>query len=269
MRSVKTGAFLLSLALVALALAAAAVGLRQTTCPAASGPFSCAAIVRPSVSALGPVPVVAVLLVGAATQALAAGLLLGRGAKLPFARDAAALAAAGAGFAVGLQPLGLLATGRACLLCLAVVLGQLLLAGALARVAREAGAARRGLALAFVTALLVTGAFAFFRGGALRDRDARVRASLEAARRADGRLLLVTREGCPYCEAVLLDVLGDPAVLPRVERAGLRLAAPGTPEAQGELEAPVLRGGGVRAVGFVPDVAEYEPVLLAVEKEKR
>jgi hypothetical protein len=261
-------ALALALVLVALALHANAIALRQATCPVAdSSALSCAAIVRPSLASLGPVSVTVVLLVGALVQALAALLLFLRGARLPFARDAALVAALGAGFALGLQPLAFVVTGKACPTCLAVVLVQAGLAVVLARVARGAGASSRPHVVLFALALALTGGAGLARGVSLRADDERRLSALRAAERADGRLLLVTREGCPYCEALLLEVLGDPAVLPRVERLGLRRAAPGTPDARGETEAPVLVGGSLRARGFTPELSEYEPVLEAAEKK--
>lgn len=258
-------ALVLALALVLLALVVSAIELRATTCSETGGLFSCAAIVRPRLSSAGPVSISAILLVGSFTQLLATVLVLAKGARLPFARDAALVAALGAGFAVGLQPLALLATGRACPVCLAVVVVQVGLAVALGRLARGAGASGRPLLLASGGALAVTALLATLAGRAVALEDERRRAALRACERPDGRLVLVTRAGCPYCEALLLDVLADPAALPRVERAGLRLVPPGSPDAAGETDAPVLRAGTRRARGFVPDLAPYEEVLGAAE----
>ncbi len=266
MRISRIAALVLALALVALAVYVLALEQRRATCPASGSLLSCAAVVRPRVAALGPVSVSQVLLVGALTELLATGLVLARGARLPFARDAALLAAVGAGFALGLQPLALLATGRLCPACAAVVLVQGALALALGRLASGAGAPRKLLVLAFGGALAVTAPLAALRGSALATEDARRRAALHAAERPDGRLLLVTREGCPYCEALLLDVLSEPELLPRVARAGLRVAAPGSKEAPDETDAPVLRAGSSVTRGFVPDPAPYEEVLRAAEK---
>src|SRR5207247_6993931 len=114
--SSRVAALLLASLLLLLALWAVAIEVRPAsfTCPE-SETFSCATLVRPSLRALGPLPLAPLSVLGAATEALAALLLFLRGAKGPFARDVALLSSLGAGFALGLQPLALLVSPRPCL----------------------------------------------------------------------------------------------------------------------------------------------------------
>lgn len=273
LRGFRVAALALALLLVGLGLLAGAISLRKAGCPAAGAGLSCAPIVRPSLSSLGPVPVVAVLLVGGLAEVLAAALLLARGARLPFARDAALAASAGAGFALGLQPLTLVATGQACPVCVACVLVQLLLAFTLGALAREAGAPARPILAAFAVVLVATGALSVRQGLSVREEDRARRAALRACEREDGRLVLVAREGCPFCEALELETLASPEVLPLVRRAGLLVVAPGDLRARGEVEAPVLLGLSpsgqplARARGYAPGLdPDLERVLEAASR---
>ncbi len=259
-------ALLLAAALLAVALWALAIGARATNCPLEASAFSCLALVRPSLRALGPIPIAPVLGLGAAVETVVALLLLARGARLPFARDAAILATLGAGFALGVQPLALLVASRACLVCLLALACQLALALTLGKLAVATGARARPIVAAFAVALVATSAAAVIQGAAQRRIDEDARKALGHAERASGRLVLVERPGCPYCEALLLDVLARPDVLPRVTKAGLhrRAAEPGEPaplllaiDAQGREKA--------REAGFTPDPTVYEKVLATAE----
>ncbi|MEZ0227379.1 MAG: hypothetical protein ACAI25_02060 [Planctomycetota bacterium] len=261
-------ALALGLALVALALWANAVAARPASlCPAEGGVFSCAALVRPPLEALGPVTIAPLVLLGAATEALAALLLAARAPRTSFARDVAILAALGAGAALGLQPLALLVVGRACLACLLVLASQLVLALVLAKVAKGAGAPLRPAALAFVVALLGTGALATAQGRAQRRADEDARAALARVERDAARVVLVEKPGCPFCETLRLDVLARPEVLARLAKTGLahREPAPGEP-------APILIARdatgreGARALGGAPTPDELEAVLQAAER---
>ena len=222
---------------------------------------------RPALRTLGPFPIAPVLLVGAGVQALSALLLVLRGARLPFARDAAILAALGAGFALGLQPLALLVARRACLVCLAALALELALALSFARVAQEAGARARERRLAFFLALVSVGALSLAQGLAQSRKDEAARALLARSSRPGARLVLVERAGCPYCEALLLDILLRPEVAPRLEKAGLERRAAAPREA-----APLLiaydRSGreAARREGFTPDPEAYASVLEAASR---
>jgi hypothetical protein len=262
----RVAALAVALSLLAVALYALAIEERFAHCPGGEA-FSCATLVRPALRALGPLPLAPAVAIFAATETLAASLLLARGAKKPFARDVAALAALGAGFALGLQPLALLVLERACLVCLFTLLAQLALAVLLSVIATRAGAGRRASVLLFALALLGTGAVSSRQGLAQRRKDEDAKAALARLERKDARLVLVERSGCPHCEALLLDLLARPEILARLERTGLarRRAAPDEP-------APVLfardREGRetARETGFSPDASLYEAVFLAAER---
>ncbi len=259
-------AFIFALTLLTLTLWALAIGA-GATCPTETGLFSCTTLVRPALTELGPLPVTPLIALGAATEALAALLLLARGAKLPFARDVAILAALGAGFALGLQPLPLLVVGRACLVCLLILACQLALSLTLAKVAKDAEAPQRPIALAFIFALVGTTALATTRGLAQRRTDEESRTALARVERTQGRILLIEKPGCPYCEALRLDLLAQPPFLKALEKTGLarREAGPGEP-------APILvardaSGREVtRALGFRPDPKDYEALFQAATR---
>jgi len=262
---VKKTALSLALALAALAIFALLVEERFATCPGRGG-FTCATLVRPALRSLFFIPIAPVFFVGAGAQALAALLLL-RKTRERFARDVARASALGAGFALGLQPLALLVTRAVCPFCLAALVLQLALALTFAKIARAEGARAAPLALAFLVALAATGPGAIVAGMKQRARDEEALARLAKLERSDARLVLLERDGCPYCEALLLDVLSEPHVLARLERTGLarRSAKEGEP-------APVLLGldqAGrevARETGFSPESARYEAVFEAARR---
>jgi uncharacterized membrane protein len=266
-RGARAGTFALALTLTTLTLWALAIGHAGASCPAEAGTFSCVALVRPALRSLGPVPLAPLVALGAATEALAALLLLVRGAKVPFARDVAILSAVGAGVALGLQPLTILVAKRACLVCLLALVAQLALALVFAKIARTAGANMRAVGGAFFVALVTTGGGAWMQGMAQRRADDEASQALAAIERKDGRIVLVERRGCAYCEALRLDLLARPEILARLRRTGLarREAEHGEP-------APILlardRDGRetARELGFQADPAAYEPVLAAAER---
>jgi hypothetical protein len=263
---VKKAALVFSLALLLLALFALAIEERLALCPGGAL-FSCATLVRPPLRALGPLPLAPALALFAATEAMAALLLLVRDPKPRFARDVALLAAFGAGFALGLQPLALLVSRRPCLVCLLAVFLLLALAFLFSKIAQRGGASSRASLLAFSLALVSSGALATTKGLAQRKKDQDARERLRAFERKDARVVLVEREGCPYCEALAEDVLAKGEVLARLERTGLarRSALPGEP-------APILLGldreghEAAREAGFKEDPASYEAVLRAAER---
>src|SRR5258707_925547 len=117
-------------------------------------------------------------------------------------------------------------------LALAVTLAaQLALALAFSKLATLSGAKGPARAVAFAFALLATGLLATRQGLAQRAADRDARAALARAERPTGRVVLVERPGCPYCEALLLDLLARREVLARLAKTGLarREAAPGEP----------------------------------------
>lgn len=256
-------ALFFALGLVAVSVWAVAIEANRATCPH-TGAFSCVAIVRPALRTLGPIPILSVFVLGSFTESFAVLLLRVRGAKLPFARDVALLAAAGAGFAVGLQPLSLLVVKRACLVCTLAAGTQLLAAFTLAQVASRLGASRRGPFSVFLATLVVTGGAATFQGILRAREDERRHEALRRLPHEHARVVLLEREGCPYCEALELDLLAEPVFLARLEKTGFdpREAPPGTP-------APILlaldaSGKEVaRVEGFMESREAYASLLDA------
>ena len=206
---------------------------------------SCGTLFRPRLSRLGPVPIGGLASLGAALSVIAAWDLLLRGPAQRLARLELALLGAGAGVALGLQALAWRAQGALCPPCLLLALvavGVAALAAALAR--REGAPGARGVALAGAVALALALPPAALRGGALAREDAQRRAAaLETRGPAGPGLLLFERPGCPFCQALLPDALGDPLVLPLLARtSGLQRVGPDDPraEALGIEGAPVL-----------------------------
>lgn len=198
----------------------------QGWCPGSASSWSCGTLFRPRLGALGPFTVASVGALGAGLTLLAAWDLLLRG------RAAASavwlpLLGAGAGFAVGIQALALGAQGALCPWCLLLAL----LSVGVAALAAAATRGARAVALAAALALLVVSPLAWWRGAALAAEDqARRRAALETRGEAGPRLLLFQREGCAYCQALVPDVLGDPALLSLLGRTrGVELVGPGDP----------------------------------------
>lgn len=226
-----TGAAAIELTLALLARTLARDGL----CLGEGGPFSCAALLRPRLGALGPASVSDLAVVGAAlTLALALRALLTRPGPPRLEAGSAAVPAAGVGLALGLQLLLVTAAGRLCLLCLAVLGSAGAAAVTLALTARRRGAGLRAPALAFLAALVLSAPLAAWRGAALAGEDAERRAAvLAAGGEAGPELVLVSREGCPFCEVLLLDVLAEPPLFERLQRTrGLRIVPPTDPLAR-------------------------------------
>ncbi|MEZ6184339.1 MAG: hypothetical protein R3F62_04915 [Planctomycetota bacterium] len=152
--------------------------------------------------------------------------------------------------------------GALCPLCLLVALGAAGAALAASAAAwRGDRASLRRPALACALALAVTAPVATLRGRAIASEDAQRRAAvLAAGDPAHGPgLLLVVKPGCPYCEALILDTLGDPRALERLERSGgVSLVEPGDPRLEGiELEGtPTLLAPGRPALSGRVDVDE-------------
>lgn len=241
----------LVLALVALAELALAVTLARggaasgAWCPGEGSSWGCGTLFRPRLAALGPTSVATLAVLGASLTLGAAWYLLFRGAGSRLARRGAPLLAALAGFALGIQLLAWRAQGALCPPCLGLASLALASAGLAAAVVRRetgggVGASAATLALAFA----LTAPLAWWRGGALAVEDAgRIAAARAAGGSSGPRLLLFEREGCPYCQALLADALGDPTVLPLLERTrGLESVLPGDPrvEALSIPGAPVL-----------------------------
>lgn len=224
---VALGAGLLELGLAFAARLSSAVGW----CPLEGGAFGCGALLRPRVASLGPLDVADVAVAGALVTLGLAAALLARPGRPAVARAAALTTAAGAGFAVGLQALSWTAVAALCSLCLALAAAAVLVAACLALAARRAGVSPLGPALAFGLALALTAGLGAWRGAGLAAEDAGRRAAVEAAGGERGpRIVLVASPGCPYCEGVRVDVLGDPAVLERLERTrGVEVVAPDDP----------------------------------------
>lgn len=266
----------------ALAWSALGVAAGRATCPDVGPAFGCAAIARPRVAAVvGQVgPSHLAFLGGMATLALGLLLLAPPPAGLDGApgRRPPALAlwggralAAGAGLAVGIQPLGWLGGGAVCPLCLALALCALLACGAALVAGRGDGSPRGALVALVVTAALVAPP-AWLRGRAIAAEDAvrleRAWTALRAPRAAPGpRVVLVLKEGCPHCHGLLVDVLADARVQAALERAGaVEVVAPGSPGARalGLSGAPVLavvgRDGRLRGepiAGYRSDAELY------------
>ena len=263
-RLVRLAALLLALSLLSVALFALSVSFHGASCPKEGGLFSCLALVRPSLSRLGPFSVTNVLVLGASLELLCALLLQKKSASPRFSRDVAFFSALGAGFALGIQPLSFLVTKKLCLLCELALLSQLLLAVSFAALTKES---RRALLGCFLLAFAATASFALREGGARAQEDERRRAFLRGVERKGARLVILERAGCPYCEALLLDVLASSEVAPLVSQTGL--ARQEAAEGEG---APVLiarDGEGrevARASGFTSDLSAYSSVLEAAKK---
>ncbi|MCA8923861.1 MAG: hypothetical protein KDD82_18770 [Planctomycetes bacterium] len=258
-------------ALVELGLAAWVVllGSQGGSCPLADHGFSCAAVLRPRLSQLGPVPL-AFLAVGGGLASLAFTQLAAlRPLSAPLARWGPGVLAAGAGFALGVQAWSYAGVGALCPYCLGISLSALGAAGAAAAVAwgeRREPPWRAALALAL--ALLVTAPLAWLQGSRLAAEDVARRAAVLELEGPRPALLLVVKPGCAYCEAMLVDTLGDPRVLARLSGSrGVELVAPGDPRlAQVELAGtPTLVCPGSRVTPLA-GVTPVEATLAWLER---
>lgn len=184
-------------------------------CPVeGSGSFSCAALVRPRLGQLGPVHVSELALFGSALTLGALIFLRRRPTPL------AVIPGAGAGLALSAQALSVGATDALCPLCLGLAATSwltALLSGLWLRRAEPRGA--RWLVFALLIALSFAAPLGFVRGTWLQQDDQRRAKLLAQAGGGSGpKLYLVSREGCPHCQTLRLDVLADEAVLPLLER---------------------------------------------------
>jgi hypothetical protein len=212
-------------------------------CPVEGSVFGCVAVSRPRVSQLGPLAVGDLGVLGASLAVGVAAVFLARGVRLPWARDGAIALACCAGFALGVQPLAWLAGGALCPTCFALALVACAVAGVAVYVARrEARVDLRLPLVAGVCALVLTGGWAVWRGGVLQEQDrVRTQAALAAGGETGPRIVLVALDGCPYCEATLADVLGDPDVIELLESTrGLERVGPDDARAAGVKGAPTL-----------------------------
>ncbi|MCO5167514.1 MAG: thioredoxin family protein [Planctomycetes bacterium] len=278
-RALAAGLGFVCLVQVVLAWLALEVAEGAATCPDLGHGLGCAAVFRPRLSRLlGPVTVTHVAFVGS-MAALGLALMLHARRAPPRPLLAAGLVAlgAGAGFALGLQPLPLRAAGAACALCLGL-LGCVLVAFALLlAIAWRAGVrARLGLApLVVVAAALAP--LAVRHGDRVAADDVERVARARAAGGAEGpRVLLVTQDGCPYCHALLADVLGDEQVVRVLLRTrGLVEVKKGDPRVPADPRGGTTRAPTVvvvgddgrergRLVGYSSDPATYATRLLTI-----
>jgi hypothetical protein len=169
-------------------------------CPGTGDGLACAPLIRPRLAALGPLSVSQLAVVGA-TLAVGLAVLLALG-KVPrgLARGGVAVLGGGVGFAMGLQVLPWRVSGAACLLCLGVVLAAGLAAALACYLAARGLKVRwREPALACLLSLVIS--------------TPRLAALEKAGGGSGPQLVLVTRPGCPYCDAFRADALGDPRVI--------------------------------------------------------
>ncbi len=273
------GAALVVVCLVEVLLAFTALQVAEgaATCPDLGPGLGCAAVFRPRLSRLlGPITVTQVAFVGAMASLGLAFMVNAREAP-PRALVRAGLVGlgAGAGLAVGLQPLPWAATGAACPLCLGLVACTLTALAAFLPVAARSGAPWRLGLVPFALVLVAVAPFAGRHGARVAADDAARVARARAAGGAGGpRLLLVTQERCPYCHGLLADVLGDEQVVRVLQRTkGLTEVSPAEARARGfEVEgAPTLivlapdgRERGRLPAGYASDPATYATRLLSL-----
>lgn len=262
---------------MALAWVALQVAEGGATCPDLGPGLGCAAVFRPRLARLvGPVTVTQVAFAGAmATLGLGFLLHARRGAPpAALARLGAVALGAGAGFALGLQPLPWAATGAVCALCVGLVVCALLALVLFLPLAARAGASWRLGLVPFALALVAIAPLAARHGERVAaDDEVRVARAREAGGSAGPRLLLVTQERCPYCRGLLADVLGDEQVVRVLQRSrGLSEVSLADARARGfEVEgAPTLlvvdadgRERG-RLTGYAFDAATYATRLLTL-----
>lgn len=233
-----------------------ALSKNEGLCPGGEA-FSCSGLFRERIGALGPLHLTQLAPLGAVLTLLALiGLRLYPPRAQALRRVAASVPALGAGVALAAQVLALRATGAFCLLCLGVAGAAL--GAALATLPSLPRPERRWLLGALGLSLCLMGGAAFARGGWLAADDAARRArlsALESGAAAGPTLVLVTREGCPFCAILELDRLADPSledVLRRVRklervsetdpRAQAHAGGPGAPVLLALDEAGQLRG---------------------------
>jgi hypothetical protein len=233
-------------------------------------------VFRPRLSRLfGPLTVTQVAFVGAMAS-LGFSFMLNR--TPPRGVVAAGLAGLGlgAGLALGLQPLPWFAAGTLCPMCLtlAALTVALLLTALLAT--RGAGVSRAWGVGPLLVLLAVVAPFSARHGARVADEDVGRVARARAASGSQGPyLLLVTQEGCAYCQGLLADVLGDERVARALMRTrGLEEVPVGDPRVRDvdgvPTRAPTLivlgpdgRERG-RIPGYVRDPAAYATRLLTI-----
>lgn len=261
-------------ALLEVGLAAWVVVLGgQRSCPLSGSGFSCAALLRPRLGQLGPLSLAQLAVAGGVTSLAFAQLAALRPLSAPLARWGPTVLAVGAGFALAVQAWSAAAVGALCPFCLGIALSACGAAAAAVAVAwRERRQSPRTAAAGFALTLAVCLPLAWLHGAGIAEDDATRRASVLAAGGERGpRLLLVVKEGCPFCEAMLVDTLGDPRVLARLaETRGVSLVEPGDPSLSAvELEGtPTLLAPGADLPPLT-GLATPEQVLAWLEQAER
>lgn len=236
------------LAVAAIVVALAELGLafaahlfsQQGYCPIEVGHGSaCAPLIRPRLAALGPISVSHLALVFSVLSTGLCGALAAGVASPAVKRVGAALLAAGAGFGLGIQALPAALGASACLLCAGVATAVIGVACFFWLAARDSVKLRVPL-VALTLVLLGVTPLAALRGQAIKAEDEQRRLSVSEVGGADGpQIILVSRPGCPYCEALLLDVLGDPSVLDLLGKSrGVVSAREYAPEVRVHLKVP-------------------------------
>jgi hypothetical protein len=263
----------LALVEVALAWTALQVSELAASCPELGSGIGCGAVFRPRVARLlGPLTVTHVAFVGAMATFGYAMLLNQRDLPRPLARAGLVALAAGAGFALGLQPLPWLATGAVCPVC---VLLTLCACGAVALAvgpARAHGVRPRPALMALGLVVVVAVPLAVHRGRTIAAEDEAGIARVRAAGGDEGpRLVLVTQDGCPYCRGLLADVLADERVLRVIQRTRgvteVRRSDPGAPKVEGTPTLIVVGPDGQergRLPGYSRDPGAYATRLMTI-----
>lgn len=261
---------------VGLALLALQVAEGGRTCPDLGPGLGCAAVFRPRLARLvGPLSVTQVAFVGAMASLGLAFMVNARpDTPRPLVQAGLVGLGAGAGLAVGLQPLPWGATGAACVLCLGLVACAALALLSFLPLAARAGAPWRLGLVPFALVLVAVAPLAARHGARVAEDDlARVARARAAGGDGGPRVLLVAQERCPYCQGLLADVLGDEQVVRVLQRTrGLVEVSLGEARARG-LEvagAPTLivldpdgRERG-RLTGYASDPATYATRLLSL-----
>lgn len=228
---------LAAFALVEVGLAAWVVVLGgQGSCPLSDSGFSCAALVRPRLGQLGPLSLAHLAVAGGLASLAFTQLAALRPLSAPLARWGPTVLSAGAGFALAVQAWSAAAVGALCPFCLGIALSACGVAAAAVGVAwRERRQSPRSAATGFALTLALGLPLAWLHGAGIAEDDAARRANVLAAGGERGpRLLLVVKDGCPFCEAMLVDTLGDPRVLERLaETRGVSLVRPDDPRLEG------------------------------------
>jgi hypothetical protein len=228
-------------ALVELVLAFAAhLFAQKGYCPVELGHGSaCAPLIRPRLAAVGPFTVTQFALAGSMLSIGLCGMLAFGVASQRARRLGAAILAAGAGFALGLQALPDALGVSSCALCTGLVSATLAVA-VLYGVAARRSLKRHVPLVVLMVSLLVVAPLARLRGLEIGEEDTQRRAAVAQVGGDSGpTIFLVMRPGCPYCEALLVDVLGAPEVLSLLEKTrGVTSAREFAPEVKVHVRVP-------------------------------